>query len=84
MRTAKSANGGVEIRVSDSGPGIPEEVHSSLFEPFWTTKRGGLGMGLSIARAIVESHGGRIWAETEPGTGARFRVALPAPGDAGS
>ena len=65
-----------ELSVSDCGPGIPEDKRKEVFEPFFTSKAEGMGMGLSIARTIVEAHNGRIWAENEPG-GATFRIRLP-------
>ena len=65
-----------ELSVSDCGPGIPEDKIKEVFEPFFTSKAEGMGMGLSIARTIVEAHNGRIWAENEPG-GATFRIKLP-------
>ncbi len=68
----------VEISVADTGPGIVEEVASQLFRPFVTTKRQGMGVGLSISRTIVESHGGKIWAEPNPGGGTLFRFTLRA------
>jgi signal transduction histidine kinase len=66
-----------ELTVSDSGPGIPAEALKQIFEPFYTTKKRGMGMGLAIARTIVEAHGGRIWAENQAGAGAIFRLTLP-------
>lgn len=66
-----------EIAVADTGPGIPEEVADRLFEPFVTTKRTGMGVGLSICRTIVEAHGGRLTAERNPHGGATFRLTLP-------
>jgi two-component system, LuxR family, sensor kinase FixL len=72
-----AADGMVEIRVRDSGPGIPPPVMDRLFEPFFTTKPEGLGMGLSICKSIVEAHGGQLTAEAAPGGGAQFRVRLP-------
>ena len=66
-----------EIRIGDTGPGLPEEVRSRLFEPFVTTKEQGLGIGLSICRGIVERHGGRIWAEDRPDGGTMFCLRLP-------
>jgi PAS domain S-box-containing protein len=68
----------VEVAISDVGRGIPAEVRSRLFEAFYTTKPGGLGLGLSIARSIVEAHGGRIDVGDHGERGTTFRVALPA------
>ena len=65
-----------ELSVSDCGSGIPKDKIEEVFEPFFTSKAEGMGMGLSIARTIVEAHNGRIWAENEPG-GATFRIKLP-------
>ena len=67
----------VELVVHDSGAGIPADVLARLFEPFFTTKSEGLGMGLAIARKIVEAHDGQILAENGPSGGAIFRVHLP-------
>ena len=68
----------VEFAVADSGPGIDPDVADRIFEPFVTTKRSGMGMGLSICRSIIESHGGRLEFEPNPGGGALFRFTLPA------
>lgn len=67
-----------EITVSDTGPGIAEEVAERLFQPFVTTKHSGMGVGLSICRTIVEAHGGRLWVERNDAGGATFRLTLPA------
>jgi two-component system, LuxR family, sensor kinase FixL len=67
----------VEVAVSDTGRGIPAERLPKLFDAFFTTKADGLGLGLSIARSIVEWHGGRIWAEDHDGRGATFHMWLP-------
>jgi signal transduction histidine kinase len=66
-----------EVSISDAGPGIPPDKLKDVFEPFFTTKDHGMGMGLSIARTIVEAHNGRIWAENHRGGGADFRIQLP-------
>jgi two-component system, LuxR family, sensor kinase FixL len=65
-----------EISVSDTGPGISPEIADQLFQPFITTKRTGMGVGLSISRTIVEAHGGKIRAEANPDGGATFRFTL--------
>lgn len=71
-------DGLVEIRVSDTGCGIASEIAAQLFQPFVTTKPHGMGVGLSICRTIVESHGGKISVESEPGRGTTFRFTLRA------
>jgi len=68
----------VTITVADTGAGIAPEVASQLFQPFVTTKRQGMGVGLSISRTIVEAHGGQIWVEPNPAGGTIFRFTLPA------
>ncbi len=67
----------VLVTVSDRGPGIPPEEMDRLFEPFRSSKPGGLGLGLSISRSIVMSHGGRMWAENNTMRGATFGFSLP-------
>jgi signal transduction histidine kinase len=66
-----------EVSIEDFGPGIPGDKAQAIFEPFFTTKPGGMGMGLSIARTIIETHGGRIWAENRSSGGAVLRFTLP-------
>jgi signal transduction histidine kinase len=65
-----------ELSVLDRGPGIPEGKLKEVFEPFFTSKAGGMGMGLSIARTIIEAHHGLIWAENRDHGGASFRIRL--------
>src|SRR6266850_5561284 len=72
--------GGVLVAVRDSGPGLSPASFERLFDAFFTTKAEGMGMGLSICRSIVESHGGRIWASPDFGQGATFQFTLPLPG----
>jgi C4-dicarboxylate-specific signal transduction histidine kinase len=67
----------VLISVIDSGPGLPAQESERIFEAFFTTKSQGTGMGLSISRNIVESHGGRLWATSNEGRGAAFHFTLP-------
>ena len=78
VSTARDTPDRVTIVVRDAGPGIPREKLEQVFEPFYTTKAKGLGMGLAISRSIVTAHGGRIWAENKPDGGARFCFSLPA------
>ncbi|MGK3963413.1 response regulator [Sorangium sp. So ce118] len=77
VRTRRADGGRVELSVADSGDGIPPADLERVFEPFFTSKPQGLGVGLAISRSIVEAHGGRLWAEHSPGEGATFRCALP-------
>jgi signal transduction histidine kinase len=65
------------VAVEDAGVGFGEAETPRLFEPFYTTKPGGLGMGLSISRSIIDSHRGRLWATANPDHGATFHLALP-------
>src|SRR5260370_39684560 len=76
VSTARDGNS-AELSVAVVGPGIPVEKLKEVFEPFFTTKPQGMGMGLSIARTIVEAHGGRLSAENLAGRGAAFRMRLP-------
>jgi len=72
------AGGGVVVQVGDSGPGIDPENHERVFEPFYTTKASGVGLGLSICRSIVDGHGGRLWVTAKEPRGAVFHFTLPA------
>jgi PAS domain S-box-containing protein len=77
VRTALTQNGCLETAISDMGTGISQDRLPRLFEPFFSTKTEGMGLGLSISRSLIEGHGGRIWAENNPGGGATFRFTLP-------
>jgi signal transduction histidine kinase len=81
---ASNAKGQALIRVRDTGSGIPPEVLSQIFDPFFTTKEDQqrTGLGLAVARSIVEQHGGEIAVESTPGKGTEFVVSLPAAGPA--
>jgi signal transduction histidine kinase len=70
--------GEVRVSVSDSGVGILADQMEDIFNAFFTTKAGGMGMGLAISRTIIESHAGRLWATVNPGPGATFHFTLPA------
>jgi signal transduction histidine kinase len=76
-RTALLDGGSVEVAIEDSGSGLPANKAEQIFEPFFTTKDAGMGMGLAVARTIITSHGGRIWAEDRRGGGAVLRFTLP-------
>jgi PAS domain S-box-containing protein len=78
ISTGKSDTGGVCVAVRDSGPGLTPAALERLFEPFYTTKPRGLGLGLSICRSIIEAHGGRLWASANAPRGAVFQFMLPA------
>src|SRR5882724_532678 len=79
ISTGQEASGGVLVAVQDSGPGLNPESVDRLFDAFYTTKPGGMGMGLSICRSIVEAHGGQIWASRTAGPGATVQFTLPRP-----
>jgi two-component system sensor kinase FixL len=76
LATIPVADEMVEVSVADTGTGLAEEVSRQLFQPFVTTKRQGMGVGLSISRTIVQAHGGQIWTEPNPGGGTVFRFTL--------
>ena len=69
--------GQVEVAVEDSGTGLDPSLTSKIFEAFYTTKSGGMGMGLAISRSILQNHGGRLWATPNDGPGASFHFTLP-------
>jgi signal transduction histidine kinase len=77
FKTQLGENGELLISVSDTGVGLPKEKTEQIFDAFFTTKPQGSGMGLSISRSIVESHGGCLWATANNGRGATFHFTLP-------
>jgi signal transduction histidine kinase len=77
VKTQLSQDGQLLVSVSDTGVGLPREKIDQIFDAFFTTKPQGSGMGLSISRSIVESHGGRLWATANNGRGATFHFTLP-------
>jgi two-component system sensor kinase FixL len=83
ITTHHDADGTVQILVTDTGPGIPQDLLTRVFDPFYTTKANGLGLGLSICRKIAASHGAFLSAQSRRGEGASFRLALPAYVDRG-
>jgi signal transduction histidine kinase len=74
----KEAVRGVVVEIEDSGPGVPPELKEQIFNPFVTTKKSGVGLGLAIVSKIVDAHGGSLKLVSEPGHGACFRVEFPA------
>jgi len=74
---SRSSDSSVQISFTDLGPGFRAEDYDKLFQPFYTTKPQGLGLGLSISRSIVTAHGGQLWGSSSPGHGATFHIALP-------
>lgn len=77
LKITRGAGGAVEFRLSDNGPGIPEEIRDRIFEPFFTTRPDGTGLGLAVVQAVIESHRGKIWAESRAGGGTTFVLHLP-------
>ena len=81
ISTEPTQSGGVLVSVQDSGPGIDTDHLDRVFQAFYTTKSGGIGMGLSISRSIIDAHGGRLWADTGASGGAVFRFSLSGAGN---
>jgi two-component system sensor kinase FixL len=81
VHLASNGTDKVEVAVCDRGTGLPSDKLDKIFQPFYTTKREGLGMGLSISRSIIEAHGGKLWAQNNAGGGATFYFELPAASD---
>ncbi|WFU74877.1 AAA family ATPase [Bradyrhizobium sp. CB2312] len=77
IQTARADADSILVSIADSGPGLSAEGHARLFEPFYTTKPGGLGVGLSICRSIIVAHGGRLWVTTNEPRGAVFQFTVP-------
>jgi two-component system sensor histidine kinase PilS (NtrC family) len=83
--TPGPGDGALEVRVEDDGPGMPEEVRSRIFTPFFTTKPHGSGLGLPVVHRAIEAHRGAVFVESAPGRGTRFTIVLPrAQGEAGA
>jgi C4-dicarboxylate-specific signal transduction histidine kinase len=84
IRSEAPAVGQVRVSFEDTGIGITAETMARLFEPFFTTRAQGIGMGLAISRSIIEAHGGRLWAESVTGNGTTLQFTLPALAGAGA
>ena len=80
IETSGDINGFIRVTVSDTGPGLAQDVLDKLFQPFVTTKSAGMGIGLSICKSIIEAHGGSLWHEANPTGGAVFVFTLPEAG----
>lgn len=79
LSTALAKEGWIEVRVADTGPGIPDHIARRFFQPFVTSKPNGMGIGLPISKSIIDAHGGKLSAEPRPGGGTVFRFTLPVP-----
>lgn len=77
LRTRQTEAGMIEVSVGDTGPGIPEGIRTRVLDPFFSTRKGGMGMGLPICRTIVTAHGGTLWFTTGPDKGTSFHFTLP-------
>jgi two-component system sensor kinase FixL len=77
IQTGKSGEQNIRVSIKDTGPGIDAEQITRIFDPFYTTKTEGVGIGLSIVKTIIEAHGGTVGAENNPDRGAAFWFTLP-------
>src|SRR5262249_4052137 len=77
IASSKIADGQVTVTISDTGVGVDPASKERLFDAFYTTKSGGLGLGLSICRKIIDAHGGRLWVENKTTHGATFAFTVP-------
>ncbi|MFH1709803.1 MAG: ATP-binding protein, partial [bacterium] len=77
IKTKESDVGQITVEIRDSGTGIPKEKLEKIFDPFYTTKESGVGLGLAITKKIIDDHKGKIEVESEPGKGSRFTILLP-------
>jgi hypothetical protein len=77
LRTEREGGDRVRVTVRDAGTGFDRQSMDKLFDPFYTTKSDGMGIGLSVSRSIVERHHGRLWAEPNDGPGATFSFSIP-------
>jgi signal transduction histidine kinase len=82
IRTEQDADGGVLLSVQDTGMGFEVDKINKLFDAFYTTKKDGMGIGLSVSRSIIASHRGRLWASMNDGPGATFSFSIPCHGTA--
>lgn len=77
ISTSTNTNNMIEIAICDNGGGMSPEIFERIFNPFFTTKPNGLGIGLSISYSIIEAHNGNIWATANPDRGSTFKFTLP-------
>jgi signal transduction histidine kinase len=77
IKTEREAGDRVRVSVRDAGVGVDPQNVNKLLDAFYTTKTDGMGIGLSVSRSIIESHRGRLWAETNDGPGATFSFSIP-------
>ena len=77
LQSRITQDGSIELTVTDNGPGMDPSILDMAFDPFQTSKKKGMGLGLSISRSIIEAHGGRLWIDENYRNGARFGFELP-------
>jgi signal transduction histidine kinase len=82
IKTEADQSDQVRLSVTDAGIGFPPDSASKLFNAFYTTKKDGMGIGLSVSQSIIETHHGRLWATSNDGPGATFFFSIPCAGDA--